>query len=128
MYIYIHLNGSPIVRGCPIPTRRLTGTAQVEDSEVRGYGETIPQWRPDLATDKEDRRILLVEIAVYSDAKVLRRKGRGNAPKIYQALPNDLAAAQQGYRVSVIRTVVGTLGNLISVNKEVKQLSWSRVK
>ena len=82
---------------------------------------TLPHRRPDLiVTDKRDRRILLVEIAVCHDAHVLERASEKR--RKYQALATDLAATHRGWRVDVVPIVVGTLGSLKSVNEEVKKL------
>lgn len=113
----------------PKHLRQAGGRAKTEVIESRDVKITVDQGiptdrrvehtRPDLkVTIKSKREIVLFEVAVAWEPLVQEREKEKK--RKYKDLAADLAKQHEGYRVRVVPVVVGVLGQVVNLRRNLK--------
>ena len=83
--------------------------------------------RPDLLVwQHQGRRLYIIEVAVADDLRVEEKTDEKRAK--YRGLKGDLAAQHPGYKVLIVPAVVGNLGCVDSLEKELTTLQFLSVR
>ena len=89
--------------------------------------QQMTERRPNLLVwHYREKRLYIVEVAVTNDLRVDDRAAEKRAK--YRGLKGDLAAQYPGYRLLVVPAVVGNLGYVDSLEKELGALQFLSVR
>ena len=98
----------------------------VQDTEQMTI-EPYPERRPDIIIyDYKNKIIYMIEIAVSHDSKVTQRANQKKGK--YHRLSREMAQMNPGMEVKVVPFVVGNLGTMTAIEKEINTIKFIRDK